>query len=65
MSGQKRGVGRSIKRQLRRRAADEPVIGYLKAEHRMGRNYLGPDAAMCERHAGGCRLQLPAPDRLA
>ena len=28
------------KRQLRRRAAVEPVIGHLKAEHRMGRNYL-------------------------
>ncbi|MET4024131.1 hypothetical protein ABIC10_009275 [Bradyrhizobium sp. S3.2.12] len=29
-----------IKRELRRRAAVEPVIGPLKAEHRMGRNYL-------------------------
>ena len=29
-----------IKRQLRRRSAVEPVIGHLKAEHRMGRNYL-------------------------
>ena len=28
------------KRELRRRAAVEPVIGHLKAEHRMGRNYL-------------------------
>jgi hypothetical protein len=27
-----------------RRAAVEPVIGHLKAEHRMGRNYLkGPE----------------------
>jgi IS5 family transposase len=39
-SGQKRGVTDQIKRQLRRRAAVEPVIGHLKAEHRMGRNYL-------------------------
>ena len=39
-SGQKRGVTDHIKRQLRRRAAVEPVIGHLKAEHRMGRNYL-------------------------
>jgi len=30
----------AIKRQLRRRSAVEPVIGHLKAEHRMGRNYL-------------------------
>jgi IS5 family transposase len=29
-----------IKRQMRRRSAVEPVIGHLKAEHRMGRNYL-------------------------
>jgi hypothetical protein len=29
-----------IRRELRRRAAVEPVIGHLKAEHRMGRNYL-------------------------
>jgi IS5 family transposase len=40
ISGQKRGVTPSIKRQLRRRSAVEPVIGHLKAEHRMGRNYL-------------------------
>ena len=25
---------------MKRRAAVEPVIGHLKAEHRMGRNYL-------------------------
>ena len=40
ITGQKRGVTSRIKRQLRRRAAVEPVIGHLKAEHRMGRNYL-------------------------
>jgi len=40
ISGQKRGVTPAIKRQLRRRSAIEPVIGHLKAEHRMGRNYL-------------------------
>jgi IS5 family transposase len=29
---------------MRRRAAVEPVIGHLKAEHRMSRNYLkGPE----------------------
>ena len=38
--GQKRGVTPSIKRSLRRRSAVEPVIGHLKAEHRMDRNYL-------------------------
>ena len=29
-----------MKRELRCRAAVEPVIGHLKAEHRMGRSYL-------------------------
>jgi len=29
-----------IKREMRRRSAVEPVIGHLKEEHRMGRNYL-------------------------
>jgi IS5 family transposase len=39
-SGQKRGVTEQIKRGLRRRSAVEPVIGHLKSEHRMDRNYL-------------------------
>jgi IS5 family transposase len=39
-SGQKRRVTPQIKRELRRRSAIEPVIGHLKSEHRMGRNYL-------------------------
>jgi len=38
--GQKRGVTDAIKRQLKRRAAVEPVIGHCKEEHRMGRNFL-------------------------
>jgi IS5 family transposase len=39
-SGQKRRVTPKIKRELRRRSAVEPVIGHLKDDHRMGRNYL-------------------------
>jgi transposase, IS5 family len=39
-SGQKRRMTTQIKRELRRRSAVEPVIGHLKSEHRMGRNYL-------------------------
>jgi transposase, IS5 family len=39
-SGQKRHVTPAIKRQMRRRSAIEPVIGHIKAEHRMNRNYL-------------------------
>jgi transposase, IS5 family len=30
----------AIKREMRRRAAVEPVIGHIKNEHRMGRNFL-------------------------
>lgn len=29
-----------VKREMRRRSAVKPVIGHIKAEHRMGRNYL-------------------------
>jgi IS5 family transposase len=39
-AGQKRRVTPAIKREMRRRAAVEPVIGHIKNEHRMGRNYL-------------------------
>ncbi len=39
-SGKKRRVTPKIKRELRRRSAVEPVIGHIKSEHRMGRNYL-------------------------
>ena len=39
-SRQKRRLTPQIKREMRRRAAIEPVIGHLKNEHRMGRNYL-------------------------
>lgn len=39
-SGQKRGVTATIKKELKRRSAVEPLIGHLKNEGRMGRNYL-------------------------
>ena len=39
-SGQKRRMTPAIKREMRRRAAIEPVIGHIKTGHRMGRNYL-------------------------
>jgi transposase, IS5 family len=39
-SKQKRRVTPQIKREMRRRSAIEPVIGHLKNEHRMDRNYL-------------------------
>jgi transposase, IS5 family len=37
---QKRGMTKAIKREMRRRAAVEPVIGHTKSDHRMDRNYL-------------------------
>ena len=40
IAGQKRRVTEAIKRELKRRSAVEPVIGHLKADHRMGRNFL-------------------------
>lgn len=39
-AGQKRRMTAAIKREMRRRAAIEPVIGHLKNGHRLGRNYL-------------------------
>ena len=60
-SGQKRGVTPAIKRHLKRRAAVEPVIGHLKAEHRMGRNYLAHrsgDAANAVLAAVGYNFSL-------
>jgi IS5 family transposase len=40
ISGQARRVTKAIRREMKRRAAVEPVIGHLKAEHRMDRNHL-------------------------
>jgi len=39
ISGRRR-LPPALKAELRRRAAIEPVIGHLKADHRMGRNHL-------------------------
>jgi IS5 family transposase len=39
-SRQKRRLTPQIKREMRRRSAVEPVIGHLKEDHRMDRNYL-------------------------
>ena len=42
VSGQVRRITRPIRREMKRPAAVEPVIGHLKAEHRMDRCHLGP-----------------------
>ena len=39
-TGRKRRMTPAIKREMRRRAAVEPVIGHIRNEHRMERNYL-------------------------
>ena len=39
-SGQKRRMTPAVKREMKRRAAVEPVIGHIKNDHRMDRNYL-------------------------
>ena len=36
----KRGVTPAIKKELRRRSVVEPIIGHLKMDHPLGRNYL-------------------------
>ena len=40
ISGQVKRVTAAIRREMKRRAAVEPVIGHVKADHRMDRNYL-------------------------
>ncbi|HYM98628.1 MAG TPA: IS5 family transposase [Aestuariivirgaceae bacterium] len=40
ISGQVRRVTKAIRREMKRRAAIEPVIGHVKNDHRMDRNYL-------------------------
>ena len=39
-SGQRRGVTATIRRELRRRSAIEPVIGHMKSDGRLDRNFL-------------------------
>ena len=39
-SGQKRGVNKQIKQEIKRRSAVEPIIGHLKNDHHLDRNYL-------------------------
>jgi IS5 family transposase len=60
-SGQKRGVFGTIERELKRRSAIEPVIGHLKNDGHLGRNYLngrGGDAANAILSAIGHNFRL-------
>ena len=40
MSGQKRGITRTLKAMIQRRSAIEPAIGHMKMDGRLGRNLL-------------------------
>jgi IS5 family transposase len=40
VSGQKRGVTPTIRRERRRRSAIEPVTGHMKSDGHLGRNFL-------------------------
>ncbi|MGH6883496.1 MAG: IS5 family transposase [Hypericibacter sp.] len=61
VAGMKRGLSEAVKRAFRRRAAVEPVIGHLKSDHRMGRNFLAHtvgDAANAVLAAAGYNFSL-------
>ena len=61
LSGQKRGVTPTIRRERRRRNAIEPVIGHMKSDGHLGRNFLRGtegDAANVILAAAGHNLRL-------
>jgi IS5 family transposase len=61
LSGQKRGVTPTIRREIRRRTAIEPVIGHMKADGHLGRNFLAGaagDAINLILAAAGHNLRL-------
>ena len=61
LSGQKRGLTPTIRRERRRRNAIEPVIGHMKSDGHLGRNFLRGtegDAANLILAAAGHNLRL-------
>jgi IS5 family transposase len=61
LSGQKRGVTPTIRREIRRRAGIEPVIGHMKEDGHLGRNFLAGatgDAINVILAAAGHNLRL-------
>jgi len=61
VSGQKRGVTPTIRREIRRRAGIEPVIGHMKDDGHLGRNFLAGatgDAINVTLAAAGHNLRL-------
>jgi transposase, IS5 family len=61
VAGQKRGLTPTIRRERRRRSAIEPVIGHLKSDGHLGRNFLlgtEGDATNLALAAAGHNLRL-------
>jgi transposase, IS5 family len=61
ISGQKRGITPTIRRERRRRSAIEPVIGHMKSDGHLGRNFLRKtegDAANVILAGAGHNLRL-------
>ena len=61
LPGQKRGVTPTIRREIRRRSAIEPVIGHMKDDGHLGRNFLAGavgDAINLTLAAAGHNLRL-------
>jgi IS5 family transposase len=61
VSGQKRGVTPTIRREIRRRAGIEPVIGRMKDDGHLGRNFLAAatgDATNVTLAAAGHNLRV-------
>ena len=64
ISGQVRRVTKNIRREMKRRSAVEPVIGHVKAEHRMERNYLkGTDGNRANAILAAFGYNVSPPDR--
>jgi transposase, IS5 family len=61
LSGQRRGLTPTIRKELKRRSAIEPMIGHMKNDGRLGRNYLlgaAGDAVNALLVAAGHNLRL-------
>ena len=55
----RRGLRGALRRALKRRAAIEPMIGHIKQEHGMGRNYLlGKEGDRINALLSGCGMNL-------
>lgn len=57
--GQRRGISQATRKWLRRRSRIEPVIGHLKSDHRLGRNFLmGNEGDRINSILAGCAFNL-------